>query len=217
MPEKKINLDILQKQFLQDLKMQGQKFAGLILKAAFFSDLTDILLIKLTGKRNSMADKPLVGIIMGSDSDLPVMEKSFEVLKEFGISYEVKILSAHRTPEQHAEYARSADSRGLKVIIAAAGGAAHLPGVTAANTVLPVIGVPIYSKSLNGMDSLLSIVQMPSGIPVATVAVDGAKNAAILAVQIIAAGDDKLKTRFYDYKKKIEEESVRKNENLKIS
>jgi 5-(carboxyamino)imidazole ribonucleotide mutase len=164
-----------------------------------------------------MSDKIMVGIIMGSDSDLPVMEKSFDVFREFGISYEVKILSAHRTPEQHSEYAKTADQRGLKVIIAAAGGAAHLPGVTAANTVLPVIGVPIYSKAMNGMDSLLSIVQMPSGIPVATVAVDGAKNAAILAVQIIAAGDDALKKKFYDYKKKIEQESIRKNDKLKIT
>jgi 5-(carboxyamino)imidazole ribonucleotide mutase len=164
-----------------------------------------------------MSDKVLVGVIMGSDSDLPVMEKSFEVFKDFGIAYEVRILSAHRTPEQHSEYAKSADKIGLKVIIAAAGGAAHLPGVTAANTVLPVIGVPIYSKAMNGLDSLLSIVQMPSGIPVATVAVDGAKNAAILAVQIIAAGDDALRKRFYDYKKKIEEESIRKNDNLKVS
>jgi 5-(carboxyamino)imidazole ribonucleotide mutase len=164
-----------------------------------------------------MPDKALVGIIMGSDSDLPVMEKSFDVLKEFGIPYEVKVLSAHRTPGQHAEYARSADERGLKVIIAAAGGAAHLPGVTAASSVLPVIGVPIYSKAMNGMDSLLSIVQMPPGIPVATVAVDGAKNAAILAVQIIAAGDENLKKKFYEYKKQIEQESLRKNENLKIS
>jgi len=161
-----------------------------------------------------MTAKPLAGIIMGSDSDLPVMEKCFDVFKEFGIEYEVQILSAHRTPEQHSEYSKTADKRGLKVIIAAAGGAAHLPGVTAANTILPVIGVPIYSKAMNGLDSLLSIVQMPSGIPVATVAVDGAKNAAILAVQIIAAGDDSLKKKLYDYKKKIEDESLRKNEKL---
>jgi len=129
-----------------------------------------------------MDNNPLVGIIMGSDSDLGVMQKAFDELKKFDISYEVKILSAHRTPERHAEYARTASERGLKVIIAAAGGAAHLPGVTAAQTILPVIGVPILGASLSGMDSLLSIVQMPSGIPVATVAVNGAKNAAILAV-----------------------------------
>jgi 5-(carboxyamino)imidazole ribonucleotide mutase len=163
-----------------------------------------------------MAQNPLIGVIMGSDSDLPIMEKCFEIFKEFDLPYEVKILSAHRTPEQHSEYSKTADKRGLKVIIAAAGGAAHLPGVTAANTVLPVIGVPIYSKAMNGMDSLLSIVQMPSGIPVATVAVDGAKNAAILAVQIIASGDSELKSKFYDYKKKIEQESIKKNEKLNL-
>ena len=118
-----------------------------------------------------------VGIIMGSDSDLPIMEDAVKVLKEFGIGYEVKVLSAHRTPNQHAEYSRTAVERGLKVIIAAAGGAAHLPGVTAAQTTLPVIGVPIKGKSLEGMDALLSIVQMPPGIPVATVAINGAKNA----------------------------------------
>lgn len=157
-----------------------------------------------------------VGIIMGSDSDLPVMEKCFGVLKEFGIEYEVKVLSAHRTPDHHSQYAKTAEERGLKVIIAAAGGAAHLPGVTAANTILPVIGVPIYSKAMNGLDSLLSIVQMPSGIPVATVAVDGAKNAAILAVQIIAAGDEKLRNKLHNYKKQIEAESLKKNEKLKL-
>ncbi len=161
-----------------------------------------------------MDTKPLVGIIMGSDSDLGVMQKATDVFKEFDISYEVKILSAHRTPEQHGEYSKTAASRGLKVIIAAAGGAAHLPGVTAANTVLPVIGVPIYSKSLNGMDSLLSIVQMPSGVPVATVAIDGAKNAAILAIQIIATGDIDIQKKLVDYKKKMAEESMNKNKSI---
>src|SRR5210317_1031859 len=121
-----------------------------------------------------MSKKPIVGIIMGSDSDLPVMEKAFETFNYFNIPYEVKILSAHRTPKQHTEYSSSAETRGIKVIIAAAGGAAHLPGVTAAHTTLPIIGVPIKSKALNGLDSLLSIVQMPSGVPVATVAIDGA-------------------------------------------
>ncbi len=161
-----------------------------------------------------MANKPLVGIIMGSDSDLGVMQKAVDVFKEFEILYEIRILSAHRTPEQHGEYSKTAASRGLKVIIAAAGGAAHLPGVTAANTILPVIGVPIYSKSLNGMDSLLSIVQMPSGVPVATVAIDGAKNAAILALQIIAAGDVNLQKKLIDYKKKMAEESMNKNKSI---
>lgn len=159
---------------------------------------------------------PLIGIIMGSDSDLPVMIKGIEVLKEFEIPYEVNILSAHRTPEEHAKYSRTALERGLKVIIAAAGGAAHLPGVTAANTPLPVIGVPILGKAFNGMDSLLSIVQMPSGIPVATVSIDGAKNAALLAIQIIASGDSSLMERLIEYKLKIALESMKKNENLPL-
>ncbi|HEY6625333.1 MAG TPA: 5-(carboxyamino)imidazole ribonucleotide mutase [Ignavibacteriaceae bacterium] len=157
-----------------------------------------------------------VGIIMGSDSDLPVMEDAVKVLKEFGIGYEVKVLSAHRTPNQHAEYSRTAIDRGLKVIIAAAGGAAHLPGVTAAQTTLPVIGVPIKGKALEGMDALLSIVQMPPGIPVATVAINGAKNAAILAVSIIALVNSDIQTKLIEYKKKMENESLAKNDNIKI-
>lgn len=161
-----------------------------------------------------MSNKILVGIIMGSDSDLPVMQKAADVCKEFGIGYEIKILSAHRTPEQHAEYSRTAAERGLKVIIAAAGMAAHLPGVTAAQTILPVIGVPMKGKSFEGMDALLSIVQMPPGIPVATVAVDGAKNAGILAIQIIAVGDKDLQKKLIDYKKHMAEESINKNKNL---
>ena len=155
-----------------------------------------------------------VGIIMGSDSDLPIMEDAVKILKEFGIGYEVKVLSAHRTPDQHAKYSKSALDRGLKVIIAAAGGAAHLPGVTAAHTTLPVIGVPIKGKSLEGMDSLLSIVQMPPGVPVATVAINGAKNAAILALNIIAVGNPKIQTKLLDYKKKKEKESMAKNEKI---
>ncbi len=162
-----------------------------------------------------MVEKPLVGIIMGSDSDLTVMGKAFEVLDNFNLKYEVKILSAHRTPKQHADYAATAEKRGLKVIIAAAGGAAHLPGVTAAHTILPVVGVPIKSKALNGMDSLLSIVQMPSGVPVATVSIDGAKNAALLALQIIAISDKVIKQKLKRYKLKTEKESIAKNEKLK--
>ncbi len=162
-----------------------------------------------------MVEKPLVGIIMGSDSDLTVMGKAFEVLDNFNLKYEVKILSAHRTPKQHAEYVATAEKRGLKVIIAAAGGAAHLPGVTAAHTILPVIGVPIKSKALNGMDSLLSIVQMPSGVPVATVSIDGANNAALLALQIIAISDKIIKQKLRKYKLKTEKESIAKNEKLK--
>ncbi len=163
-----------------------------------------------------MSDKPLVGIIMGSDSDLPVMQKTIDVLKEFEIGYEVKILSAHRTPEHHAEYSRTAVERGLKVIVAAAGMAAHLPGVTAAQTILPVIGVPIKSKALEGADALYSIVQMPPGIPVATVAIDGAKNAGILAVQIIATGDEELSKKLVDYKAQMAEASIRKNESVNL-
>lgn len=157
-----------------------------------------------------------VGIIMGSDSDLPIMGDALNILKDFGINYEVKVLSAHRTPDQHAEYSKSAVKKGLKVIIAAAGGAAHLPGVTAAHTTLPVIGVPIKGKSLEGMDSLLSIVQMPPGVPVATVSINGAKNAALLAVSIIALTDSVIQSKLVKYKKKMEKESLAKNEKLKI-
>jgi len=162
-----------------------------------------------------MNKKSVIGIIMGSDSDISVMEKAFEVCREFNIPFEVKILSAHRTPKEHAEYSRTAEEKGLKVIIAAAGGAAHLPGVTAANTLLPVIGVPIKVKSFEGMDSLLSIVQMPSGIPVATVAVDGAKNAAILAVEILAVSDKDIRNKLKDYRARMAEASMNKNLNLK--
>lgn len=157
-----------------------------------------------------------VGIIMGSDSDFPIMEDAVNILKEFGISYEVKVLSAHRTPNQHAEYSKTAVDRGLKVIIAAAGGAAHLPGVTAAHTTLPVIGVPIKGKSLEGMDALLSIAQMPPGIPVATVAINGAKNAAILAVSIIALVNSDIQAKLIEYKKKMEKQSLAKNDNIKL-
>jgi 5-(carboxyamino)imidazole ribonucleotide mutase len=162
-----------------------------------------------------MQKKPVVGIIMGSDSDLGVMEKAFEVFNSFNVSYEVKILSAHRTPKQHQEYSTSAERRGLKVIIAAAGGAAHLPGVTAAHTALPIIGVPIKSKSLEGMDSLLSIVQMPPGVPVATVSIDGAKNAALLALQIISLSDKEVKQKYKRYRLKTEKQSMAKNSRLK--
>jgi 5-(carboxyamino)imidazole ribonucleotide mutase len=158
--------------------------------------------------------KPLVGIIMGSDSDLPVMKDAADVLEKFEIEYEIKILSAHRTPDQHAEYAKTAEKRGLMVLIAAAGGAAHLPGVTAAHTILPVIGVPIKSKSLGGLDSLLSIVQMPGGVPVATVAIDGAKNAGLLAVQILAVNNNALQQKLITYKKEMEEASMKKNSKI---
>jgi 5-(carboxyamino)imidazole ribonucleotide mutase len=163
-----------------------------------------------------MSEKSIeVGIIMGSDSDLPIMEDAINIFKEFGIGYEVNILSAHRTPNQHSEYSKSAIQRGLKVIIAAAGGAAHLPGVTAAHTTLPVIGVPIKGKALEGMDSLLSIVQMPPGIPVATVSINGAKNAALLAVSILGLVNSVISLKLIEYKKKMERESLSKNDNLK--
>ena len=163
-----------------------------------------------------MSEKNIeVGIIMGSDSDLPIMEDAINIFKEFGIGHEVNILSAHRTPNQHSEYSKSAIQRGLKVIIAAAGGAAHLPGVTAAHTTLPVIGVPIKGKSLEGMDSLLSIVQMPPGIPVATVSINGAKNAALLAVSIIGLVNSDISIKLVEYKQKMERESLAKNNNIK--
>ena len=163
-----------------------------------------------------MQKKPVVGIIMGSDSDLGVMENAFEVFDSFNVAYEVKILSAHRTPNQHKEYSETAEARGLKVIIAAAGGAAHLPGVTAAHTTLPIIGVPIKGKSLEGMDSLLSIVQMPPGVPVATVSINGAKNAALLALQILSLTDEAVKQKYGEYRLKTEKESMAKNDNIKL-
>ena len=136
-----------------------------------------------------------VGIIMGSDSDLPVMSEAAKVLDSFGIEYELTIVSAHRTPDKMYEYASTAQERGLKVIIAGAGGAAHLPGMTAAITTLPVIGVPVKTRALSGVDSLYSIVQMPGGIPVATVAINGAKNAGLLTVQMLAAFDPQLQEK----------------------
>lgn len=156
-----------------------------------------------------------VGILMGSDSDLSIMKEASDILNEFGIMNEMKIISAHRSPHVLAEYAGKAHEKGIKVLIAGAGAAAHLPGVTAAFTPLPVIGVPIKSKSLEGMDSLLSIVQMPSGVPVATVAINGAKNAGILAAQILGTGDADIQKKIVDYKKKLSEESIRKNEKIK--
>jgi len=157
-----------------------------------------------------------VGIIMGSTSDMPVMEKARAILSELGIESEVNALSAHRTPELVFDYAASAKERGLKVIIAGAGGAAHLPGVIAGKTTLPVIGVPINSSnSVDGMDSLLSIVQMPSGIPVATVGIDGAKNAGILAAQIIATGEEDIANRLLQFKAEMKEKVIKANESLK--
>ena len=145
--------------------------------------------------------KPLVGIIMGSTSDLPIMQDAADVLKELGVEFEIDIVSAHRTPEKMFDYAKSAAQRGLKVIIAGAGGAAHLPGMTASLTPLPVIGVPVKSRnSIDGWESVLSILQMPNGVPVATVALDAAKNAGILAAQIIGSSDPVLLQKISDYK-----------------
>ena len=158
--------------------------------------------------------KPLVGIIMGSDSDLPVMSQATEILDKFNIAYEVKITSAHRTPDLMASYSKNAFKRGIKVIIAGAGGSAHLPGMCAAYSPIPVIGVPVETKALKGLDSLLSIVQMPYGVPVATVAINNAKNAALLAIEIIGTSDKKVLTKVIKFKKEIEKESLDKNKKL---
>jgi 5-(carboxyamino)imidazole ribonucleotide mutase len=158
--------------------------------------------------------KPLVGILMGSDSDWPTMKAAAEVCAQFEVPCESRVISAHRTPKDLEAYAGAAEKNGLRVIIAGAGGAAHLPGVTAAFTTLPVIGVPIESKSLNGLDSLLSIVQMPPGVPVATVGIGAAKNAGLLAMQILAVSDAKLQRAMLDYKGRLADESRAKNRNL---
>jgi 5-(carboxyamino)imidazole ribonucleotide mutase len=158
--------------------------------------------------------EPVVSIIMGSTSDLPVMTKAAEILNEFRIPFEMNALSAHRTPEEVEKFAKNAESRGIKVIIAAAGMAAHLPGVIAAMTPLPVIGVPIKA-SLEGLDSIFSILQMPPGIPVATVGVNAAQNAGILAVQIIATGNKKIMNEVITYKENLKNKIVQANEELK--
>jgi len=158
--------------------------------------------------------QPLVGILMGSDSDWPIMKAAAEICAEFEVFCEAKVISAHRTPQDLDAFATNALMHGMKVIIAGAGGAAHLPGVTAAFTTLPVIGVPIQGKVLDGMDSLLSIVQMPPGVPVATVGINGAKNAGILAMQILATGDEKLRKKLMEFKQKLADESRAKNKTL---
>ena len=151
---------------------------------------------------------------MGSDSDLSVMQDTAKMLEEFGIAYELTIVSAHRTPDRLVEYSKEAASRGIKVIIAGAGGAAHLPGMCAAHSALPVIGVPITTKVLQGLDSLLSIVQMPPGVPVATVGTNGAKNAGILAAQMIGIGDAKMRKKVDMYKQRMKDEVISKAEKL---
>lgn len=157
---------------------------------------------------------PLVGIIMGSDSDWPTLQPAAEICEAFGIPYEARVVSAHRTPVDMARYGRTAHTRGLRVVIAGAGGAAHLPGMIASHTPLPVIGVPVQSKSLQGLDSLLSIVQMPAGVPVATVAIGGGRNAGLLAVQILAASDRALQKKMIRYKESMARESRLKNRTL---
>ena len=158
--------------------------------------------------------KPLVGIIMGSDSDLPIMQEAAKILEYFEIEFEVTVVSAHRTPERLFKYSKEAEKRGIRVIIAGAGGAAHLPGMVASITPLPVIGVPVKSASLEGMDSLLSIVQMPGGIPVATVAINGAKNAGILAAEILGVKYKEIRKKIKTYKKELKDEVEKKAENL---
>ena len=160
--------------------------------------------------------KPLVGIIMGSTSDLPIMQDAADVLKELGVEFEIDIVSAHRTPEKMFDYAKNAAKRGLKVIIAGEGGAAHLPGMTASLTPLPVIGVPVKSRnSIDGWDSVLSILQMPNGVPVATVALDAAKNAGILAAQIIGSSDPVLLLKISEYKESLKAKVIEGAKSIK--
>lgn len=158
--------------------------------------------------------RPRVAIIMGSDSDLPVMSEAAKLLDEFGVSYELTVVSAHRTPKRMVEYASSAARKGIKIIIAGAGGSAHLPGMTAAITSLPVIGVPIKTATMKGIDSLLSIVQMPPGVPVATVAINGARNAGILAIQILATNDKSLERKLLKFKESLDRDVIKKARKL---
>ncbi|GAA2963952.1 5-(carboxyamino)imidazole ribonucleotide mutase [Actinokineospora diospyrosa] len=164
-----------------------------------------------------MTDTPAVGLIMGSDSDWPVMRLAAEALAEFDVAHEVSVVSAHRTPQRMLDYATTAVDRGLKVIIAGAGGAAHLPGMVASATVLPVIGVPVPLKYLDGMDSLLSIVQMPAGVPVATVSVGGARNAGLLAVRILAAADADLRERMAAFQESLRDLVLEKDAALRAT
>ena len=162
------------------------------------------------------SEKPLVGIVMGSDSDWPLVKKACETLDKFGVPYETRVISAHRTPEVAIEYSKTAESRGLKVVIAAAGGAAHLGGVLAAGTVLPVIGIPVAGGALNGLDALYATVQMPSGVPVATVACGsaGPTNAALLAVQILGTADADLRKKFHDHKEELKKKVAAANDKI---
>jgi 5-(carboxyamino)imidazole ribonucleotide mutase len=162
----------------------------------------------------SRSSRPLVGIVMGSDSDWPTMKAAADACEEFGVAHEVRVVSAHRTPLDMARYGRTAHRRGLRVIVAGAGGAAHLPGMLASHTPLPVIGVPVESRALKGLDSLLSIAQMPAGVPVATVAIGNGRNAGLLAVEILATSDAKLLARLLRYKARLARDSRKKTAKL---
>lgn len=164
---------------------------------------------------NTSMSNPTIGIVMGSDSDWPTMKEAADILDHFSVAYEKKVVSAHRTPGLMAEYGSSARARGLKIIIAGAGGAAHLPGMLASYTTLPVIGVPVATKALSGLDSLYSIVQMPNGIPVATVAIGKAKNAGLLALRMLGIEDKNISGKLVDYHDQMARESIKKSENLK--
>ena len=176
---------------------------------------TGMMTTAQTKNQKSKTQKPLVGIIMGSDSDLAIMQAASDILKQFDIPHEVTVVSAHRTPLRMVDYATKAKTRGLKVIIAGAGGAAHLPGMVSSITSLPVIGVPIKSSnSIDGWDSVLSILQMPGGVPVATVALDGAKNAGIIAAQIVGTSDKKVAEKLSNYKMQLEKSVMEKAKNI---
>jgi 5-(carboxyamino)imidazole ribonucleotide mutase len=170
---------------------------------------------RANGSKETEVDEVTVGIVMGSDSDWPVMEAAGQALTEFGIPWEADVISAHRMPEEMLAYGSGAAARGLRVIIAGAGGAAHLPGMLASVTPLPVIGVPVPLKQLDGLDSLLSIVQMPAGVPVATVAVGGARNAGLLAVRILAAGDEGLRQQMSDFQGRLRTEAQEKGASVR--
>ncbi len=167
--------------------------------------------------KQQTSPQPLVGIVMGSDSDWPTLKAAADVCAEFQVPHEVRVVSAHRTPDDMARYAKTAEARGLRVIIAGAGGAAHLPGMVASLTPLPMIGVPVESKALKGLDSLLSIVQMPGGVPVATVAIGGGRNAGLLAVKILAASDAALRNRVRQFMKSLATESRQRGAKLAAS
>jgi 5-(carboxyamino)imidazole ribonucleotide mutase len=177
-------------------------------------NIHDIYYYQLTATDLTMSKEPIVGVVMGSDSDWPTMKEATEILDRFGVSYEKRVVSAHRTPDLMAEYGSMARERGIKVIIAGAGGAAHLPGMLAAYTTLPVIGVPVKTTALGGLDSLYSIVQMPNGVPVATVAIGKAANAGLLAIRMLSISDSILAEKLDEYHIQMADESIDKTNNL---